>query len=291
MKSRCSDNRWRWVGAWGDHAGMALVTTTDTATLLRLADAVVAADPVRNTVFGAIAFGVQQGDTAGWAAYVAEDPMVVAMRSQPYTAVTFTAGWTDLTEVVAALADLDPPPAAVAGPRETAEAVAAALGAPVTDRMDERLFRLDRLIAPHPVAGSARAAGVDDADFLADWYVDFTVEAFGRLPPGFDARKMVQQGVVRSRCWLWSGDDGAPLSFAVRHPAVRGAARIGPVYTPPQHRGNGYGSAATAAASQDILDEGAVPCLYTDLANPTSNKVYQALGYEPVLDRTMLRFD
>jgi predicted GNAT family acetyltransferase len=34
-----------------------------------------------------------------------------------------------------------------------------------------------------------------------------------------------------------------------------------------------------------------VPCLYTDLANPTSNKIYQALGYRRVLDRTSLRFD
>ena len=41
----------------------------------------------------------------------------------------------------------------------------------------------------------------------------------------------------------------------------------------------------------DILDDGAVPCLYTDLANPTSNRIYQALGYDAVLDRTLLRFD
>jgi predicted GNAT family acetyltransferase len=62
------------------------------------------------------------------------------------------------------------------------------------------------------------------------------------------------------------------------------------VYTTPEARGRGYGSAATAAATRDILAAGAVPCLYTDLANATSNKIYQALGYYPVVDRTLVRF-
>jgi predicted GNAT family acetyltransferase len=218
---------------------------------------------------------------------------VLAARSQPYTAVTFTPGWSaaEQAEVVDALVALDPGPAAVAGPSQVVEPIAAALGMPVTERMDERLFRLDELAAPSGVAGSARLAGQHDTDWLADWYTAFVIEAFGRLPPGFDARKMVQRGVVRSRAWLWLDDYGVPRSFAVRHPAVSGVARIGPVYTPTEVRGHGYGSAATAAASQDILDEGAVPCLYTDRANPTSNRIYQALGYFPVLDRTMLRFD
>jgi predicted GNAT family acetyltransferase len=157
--------------------------------------------------------------------------------------------------------------------------------------MGERLFRLDELVPPRPAGGAARLAGADDIECLIAWYIAFTIEAFGRLPAGYDARKMVTRGVAHSRCWIWSDDAGTPRSFAVRHPAVSGVSRIGPVYTPPEARGRGYGSAATAAASQDGLDEGAVPCLFTDLANPTSNKVYQALGYYPVLDRTMLRFD
>jgi predicted GNAT family acetyltransferase len=57
------------------------------------------------------------------------------------------------------------------------------------------------------------------------------------------------------------------------------------VYTPPKERGRGYGSAVTAAATRSILDDGAIPVLFTDLANPTSNKIYQALGYRPVETR------
>jgi predicted GNAT family acetyltransferase len=67
-------------------------------------------------------------------------------------------------------------------------------------------------------------------------------------------------------------------------------ARIGPVYTPPEYRGHGYGSAVTAAATAAVLAAGAVPVLYTDLANPTSNKIYQAIGYRAVADRAAVWF-
>lgn len=270
---------------------MALVCTSDVSTLLRHTDAVVAADPVVNNVFGTIAVWAQHHDAAGWAAHPSDDPLTLVARSQPYTPVTFTAGWTELGEVNDELARLDPPPAALAGPTQIVDDVAAALGFPLTQRMEERLFRLDDLIPRRDVVGSARLAGPKDADFLAGWYVAFTVEAFGLLPPGFDARRMTERALVRSRCWIWSDEAGVPRSMAVRHPAVRDASRIGPVYTPSDARGQGFASAATAAASRDILDEGAVACLYTDLANPTSNKIYEALGYSPVLDRTLVRFD
>jgi predicted GNAT family acetyltransferase len=67
--------------------------------------------------------------------------------------------------------------------------------------------------------------------------------------------------------------------------------RVGPVYTPPDVRGHGYASAATVAVSQAALEAGLREVvLYTDLANPTSNALYQRLGYHPVEDRVMLSF-
>ena len=68
--------------------------------------------------------------------------------------------------------------------------------------------------------------------------------------------------------------------------------RIGPVYTPPDHRGRGYASNLTAFVSRTVLDEGRSFCfLYTDVANPTSNRIYQSIGYEPVGDAMMVAFD
>ena len=67
-------------------------------------------------------------------------------------------------------------------------------------------------------------------------------------------------------------------------------ARIGPVYTPIELRGHGYGSAVTAAAAQWAINAGAVDLvLFTDLANPVSNATYQRIGFKPVSD--WLRID
>jgi predicted GNAT family acetyltransferase len=72
------------------------------------------------------------------------------------------------------------------------------------------------------------------------------------------------------------------------NPPAYGVARIGPVYTPAADRGQGYASAAVAAVSQRHLDAGVRPCLFTDQANPTSNRVYEAIGYRPLVDMVNL---
>jgi predicted GNAT family acetyltransferase len=63
---------------------------------------------------------------------------------------------------------------------------------------------------------------------------------------------------------------------------------VGPVYTPPEHRGRGYASAAVAEVSRQILAAGDRACLFTDQANPTSNRIYESLGYRPVGDMVNL---
>ena len=66
---------------------------------------------------------------------------------------------------------------------------------------------------------------------------------------------------------------------------------INMVYTPPAHRGKGYATEVVAKVSQCILNEGKQYCfLFTDLANPTSNKIYQTVGYKPVIDIDVYRF-
>jgi predicted GNAT family acetyltransferase len=108
------------------------------------------------------------------------------------------------------------------------------------------------------------------------------------IAPG--AADAVERILRTGRAWLWSVD-GRAVSLAARRAPEAGSARIGPVYTPPAERGHGYGSAVTAAASREIVDLGATPVLFTDLANPTSNRIYQALGYRRVEDRALRIFE
>jgi GNAT superfamily N-acetyltransferase len=154
----------------------------------------------------------------------------------------------------------------------------------------QRLYRLADLAWPDPApAGTARMAGDADAKLTADWFAAFAdeVDDMGR---GEDQSAAARAKISQAGVMVWEAD-GQPVSIACNTVPVTGMVRIGPVYTPPQARGHGYASAATAALSQRLLDEGAEEVvLYTDLANPVSNSIYQRIGYRPVEDRVVLAF-
>ena len=273
-------------------ARVTLDVTHDAAKIVGLLEPLLAADPVRNTVFSGVVAGLQAPDADGWCVRPAGRADVLAVRSQLHTPVVVTAGWGDLAslaDVIGALPSL----ASIGGPVRTIEALVAALGdrgIAMISRMTERLFRLDELTETDPVPGRPRLASSADLELLAVWYEAFLVDAFGRPPPGFDHRAAAERGLARSRIWLWTDEAGDPTSMAVRQPTTFGVSRIGPVYTPAEARGHGYGSAATAVATRDTLADGAVPVLFTDLGNPTSNRIYQRLGYYPVEDRAHVAF-
>lgn len=155
-----------------------------------------------------------------------------------------------------------------------------------------RLFRLGDLGTPVDVSGHLRAATPDDVDLIHAWTSDFHREAAGdeRVP----ARAASVTKIDRGLAWLWiDAVDGIeqPVSYTGGAVPVRGVHRIGPVYTPPAFRGRGYASACVAQVSHLKRASGAIEiCLFTDQANPTSNKIYQAIGFVPVADTVNLGF-
>ena len=156
----------------------------------------------------------------------------------------------------------------------------------------ERVYRVERVVAPRGVPGAVRLADTSDRDLLVDWMDGFLREALPHGDPE-QAVAMVDSSLrTGTRVFhLWE-HDGRPVSVAgVTGPTPNGI-RVGPVYTPPADRGHGFASAVTAAASQAQLDQGRrFVFLFTDLANPTSNKIYQAIGYEPVIDIDQWSFE
>jgi predicted GNAT family acetyltransferase len=174
---------------------------------------------------------------------------------------------------------------ALGGAPDIVTGLAAALpGRP--DPMPQALYRLDELREP-AVRGRADLAGPADRSLTHDWFAAFLADVFEEPRPHDTT---IDSALDERHCWLWRDDTATAVSMACRRPVIDGSARIGPVYTPPEHRGHGYGSAVTAAATRSILDEGAVPVLFTDLANPTSNKIYQELGYYPIAQRVTITF-
>jgi len=145
-----------------------------------------------------------------------------------------------------------------------------------------RLYRLGRLVCPDVAPpGAPRTATDGDRALLHDWCTRFVTEA-GSLGADLDA--FIDERMSRGGWRLWTvGDE--PVAMAAMTSVVAGTARLTPVYTLPEQRGRGYGSAVTAAVSQAARDAGAEHVLlFTDLANPTSNSVYQRIGYRPVSD-------
>jgi GNAT superfamily N-acetyltransferase len=156
--------------------------------------------------------------------------------------------------------------------------------------MRERLFRLTRVVPPHPVTGALRVAGPGDRDVLAAWLVAFANEALGVDVPAVVVQdeRWFSAPDARTMC-LW--DDGAAVSMCGISGPTTSGIRLGPVYTPPDLRGRGYASNLVAAACRRELDGGRRACfLFTDLANETSNHIYQEIGFEPVRDFDQYRF-
>jgi hypothetical protein len=164
-------------------------------------------------------------------------------------------------------------------------------GATSTRTIGERIYRLKRVVPPSGVQGAMRVAGERDRELLVAWVDAFMEEALNRATPEA-ARVLVDRSFrAGTRTWYLWEDGGEPVSVAAAGGPTPNGIRIGPVYTPPDRRGHGYASAVTAAASQAQLDLGRrFVFLFTDLANPTSNKIYQQIGYEPVIDVDQLAF-
>jgi len=152
-------------------------------------------------------------------------------------------------------------------------------------QFSERIFRLTEVRTPTPSApGRLRPAGSADRALVVDWIDAFHREALEPLTPS-DLAALTDRWMGGGRRTLYLWEDGEIVSLAGIGSPTPNGLRIGPVYTPPERRRHGYASALVAAMSQGALDAGRTFCfLFTDLANPTSNHVYQAIGYEPVRD-------
>jgi predicted GNAT family acetyltransferase len=130
---------------------------------------------------------------------------------------------------------------------------------------------------PQPAHGRLRIAAAKERELLTAWEQAFVLEAGTGVIE--EAGRSVSARLASGAQHVWE-DDGAVCTLALS-PAIAGTVRIGPVYTPPEHRRRGYASSAVAAACRHAFAHGARQCmLFTDLANPTSNKIYADVGFQ-----------
>lgn len=175
------------------------------------------------------------------------------------------------------------PFAGFAGPATSVHAFAQGAGRPTSLHMDLPLMRLDGppTVLP-PLAGSLRAATLSDLAPVGAWREAFRVEArlvhVSAAQEAADTERALRNGTQ----FLWCDESGTPCGLIGGIRIEPTGARIGPVYTPPSLRGRGIGAAMVTAMVHQLRDQGArCVFLFTDATNPTSNALYERIGFVP----------
>jgi predicted GNAT family acetyltransferase len=272
----------------------------DAAAFLLAADPFFRSDPFSANVIAVVAARVAAGDQIGgperiMATVEDTDGMVlgVAMQTPPHPLFVSRMPQVAAAALADALAEAGRDLPGVNGAQDSTTAFSDAwcerTNQTATIVTAMRMHRLQNLNRPRQVFGEAIAAASGDTDLVADWFAAFHDEATPHAPSdnwSAVANRRIDAGQIH----LWR-DGGTPVAMAAVSAPAAGVARVGPVYTPVPARRKGYGAAVTAAATAAAIAAGSEHVvLYTDLANPTSNSIYQAIGYRPDHDAEVRAF-
>jgi uncharacterized protein len=183
----------------------------------------------------------------------------------------------------------------VVGPSEESEAMALewarVRGCSYYLSMDQLLYKLTKVDWPSGISGHMRSVSDHDSDLLLKWIQCFHKEALPNEPYTVEqARQNVEKRIPAGMTFIWEVD-GKPVSMAaLARPSANGIT-VNAVYTPDDQRKRGYATALVATISNEGLKRGKSFCtLYTDLMNPTSNSIYQKIGYRVVCGSRNYRF-
>jgi len=214
------------------------------------------------------------------------DVVACALRTPPHTLPVSRTSAGPAAAIARDAHALFPRLPALSGPVPTAGAAASAwselAGTAVRPGRQQRIHVIRSLEQSTPsVAGALRRAEESDLPCIVAWIAAFVREAAPDEPS--DPHEIAYRYFDRGGLFLW--DDGGPVSLAGFSGQTPNGVRVGPVYTPPEARRRGYATATVAALTHRLLDAGnRYCCLYTDVANPTSNHIYRDIGYRPLCD-------
>jgi predicted GNAT family acetyltransferase len=268
------------------------VIHSSAVSLLAAAESFLARAPVAHNVIYGIATRLANGNDAApdafWATAQKGGAVVgAAMRTPPWK-LTLGGDWAGLWDgLMDHLWVHCPALNGVEGPRDVVTNFAshwvARTGCVSQIGLEQRLYKLTEVNPPRPCAGMMRTAQAGDIALVARWLKCFGTEVnLGEAP---EWGKAAKRGISQGRIWLWVVDGGNPVSLVASTRDFGAGSSVGPVYTPPDLRGAGYASNLVATLSQHLLDHGRAFCaLGADVENPTSNRIYERLGYVYVQD-------
>ena len=280
-----------------------VVRLDDATAFLAEAEPLLLADEARHNLILGIAGTIRDAPDlyplrSLWLVRDADEVVAAALRTPPYNLILAkprsTPALAALAEAVAEDEEIPGVVGTVPEIHEFAECWSKHSGVPGRVNMRQGVYALDQVELVPSVPGGARVATQHDRDLALRWWIAFGDEVLHEGGPG---RERAEASVDHklsdpaSGILLWE-DGGEPVSLAGWGGSTPNGIRIGPVYTPPELRGHGYATAVTAELSQRQLDGGRSFCfLYTDLANPTSNAIYERIGYRRVAEAAEVVFD
>ena len=269
----------------------------DAVEFLRIAGALLERDEARNQLPLGIAGNLMARPDAFevvrfWVVRDGDEPVAAAVRTDSFNLVLGDpSSETALGPLLDAVAADDPEVPGIVGNvpfvEPAAERLAGASGRTAERILSQGVYGLTAVRDVARAPGEPRPAEPRDRALLLDWLRAFVTEA---VPDPDEAFRRMERtlesrfGIESAGFWLWK-DGGQPVSLAGFSGPTPTGIRIGPVYTPPGHRRRGYATTLVADLSAWLLERGHRACfLYTDLANPTSNRIYVEIGYERVCD-------
>lgn len=156
--------------------------------------------------------------------------------------------------------------------------------------MDQGLYRLDEVDQSlEKSLGSWRFARKDEAPLIEEWYVAFGGDTGigNRLME--EIKERVAQFLEDREVFFWEVDGKVVSMMKKARPSDYGVT-VSFVFTPKEERKKGYARTLVAAGSSELLKTYDFCVLYTDMMNPTSNKIYQEIGYRKIADSVHLEF-
>jgi hypothetical protein len=251
-------------------------------------------DPIRMGLITSIATSVENGsrtyeDYFWWA--VTSDGVVkgLAIRTVPYGYVLSPMSEIAIRTLYSAISENDATAKEYAGPRTVIDVLQKISSATIVEEESELIYQ-NKSLTPAPSIGQIRAGAFEDFELIFKWMKEFMEETGLR---SFNLESIIRNTIDSGRYSLLE-ISGIPVCLGGNSDIQKfegiSVARVGPIYTPIEHRKKGYASALTSHITAKLQSMGAVATLYTQADNPTSNKIYQEIGYTLVDQNRRIAF-
>lgn len=151
--------------------------------------------------------------------------------------------------------------------------------------LETEIMELRQVNGIRPVPGHQRLALPEEAKLTADWLIRFQIEAMIDETDYEEALSRAKRLIDRGELYLYENVEKQAVSMAaVSRKLVHGIV-VTYVFTPEEHRGNGYAAANIYYLSKALLEQGYDFCtLFADKRNLLSNRAYEKVGYKVLED-------